>query len=101
VRKEQEEKGGREEGGGYPTIPPGLVRRVCSLSPGNSPTAPGSTMVMMSKVADLGVQPVCTVTGRVAQEGELPWVAGILSPLVFKSVIVPRLFCAELLRSSG
>jgi len=75
--KRGEIDGGWEEGGGYPTIPPAWVRRVCSLFSRSWLTAPGYT----EHAAGLGVTvtagSVCPVTGRGALSGNIPWVRDI------------------------
>jgi len=92
----------REErwGGGYPTISPVWVGRLCSLSTDPVLPAPGYNSQLPAALGVITAPTGVTVKRREAQFGRNPWVEGRSEAQVIKGVKVGMPFCAELLRSS-
>ena len=70
-------------GGGIPNIPPGYIRGIYSLLPGNIPFLPGYTSMPTLRLMSwlhTHAELRCEVRGHQAQEGRITWVRGLYSP---------------------
>ena len=85
----------------HPTIPPGLVGRLCSLSPVPTLPAPGTTSSTAAAPGVITAPTDARVKERGALFGRNPWVGKQRCAELLIPVIIDRHVRAELLRLSG